>query len=101
MNHVPIRFRLLLPFAAAMALVLAGMALVVYVRVGDALLASVNQNLHAQLAEMSGHAEQGSGFTDRDSAGAGVIGQLVRRDGTVVHSTPRGLPLLLSENQRA
>ena len=100
MDRMPIRFRLLLPFAAAMALVLAGMALLVYVRVGDALLASVNQSLRAQLAEMSGHAEHGSGFTDRDSSAAGVIGQLVLRDGSVVHSTPRGLPLLLPDDQR-
>jgi len=101
MHRVPIRFRLLLPFAAAMALVLAGMALLLYVRVGGALLATVDQNLRAQLAEMSGHAEHGGGFTDRDSAGAGAIGQLVRHDGTVVHSTPRGLPLLLSRSRRA
>jgi heavy metal sensor kinase len=101
MHRVPIRFRLLLPFAAAMALVLAGMALVLYVRVGGALLATVDQNLRAQLAEMSGHAEHGSGFTDRDSAVAGAIGQLVQHDGTVLHSTPRGLPLLLSSARRA
>jgi len=101
MHRVPIRFRLLLPFAAAMALVLAGMALFLYVRVGGALQATVDQNLRAQLAEMSGHAEHGSGFTDRDSAVAGAIGQLVRQDGAVVHSTPRGLPLLLTSTRRA
>jgi len=100
MHRLPIRFRLLLPFAAAMAVVLAGMALFLYFRVGGALLATVDQNLRAQLTEMSGHAERGSGFTDRDSAGAGAIGQLVLRDGTVVHSTPRGLPLLLSGTRR-
>ena len=54
-SRIPIRLRLTLPFAVAMALVLAGMGLFVYVRVGSALLSSVDQNLRAQIGEMSGH----------------------------------------------
>jgi len=101
MHRLPLRFRLLLPFAAAMALVLAGMALFVYVRVGGALLASVDQNLHAQLAELSGHAEAGSSFADRDRAGAAAVGQLVRGNGSLVRSTPASLPSLMSVQRRA
>jgi heavy metal sensor kinase len=99
-RRLPIRLRLTLPFAAAMALVLVGMAIFLYVRVGSALLASADQNLRAQLGEMSGHVEQGSSFADRDTAGAPAVGQLVRADGTVVRSTPSGLPALLSAARR-
>jgi heavy metal sensor kinase len=99
-TRLPIRLRLTLPFAAAMALVLVGMAIFLYLRVGGALLASVDQNLRAQLGEMSGHAEQGSNFADRDTAGAPTVGQLVRADGTVARSTPGDLPALLSAERR-
>jgi heavy metal sensor kinase len=99
-RRLPIRLRLTLPFAALMALVLTGMAIFLYLRVGSALLASTDQNLRAQLGEMSGHVEQGSSFADRDAAGSATVGQLVRPDGTVVHSSPRALPALLSEARR-
>ena len=99
-GRLPIRLRLTLPFAAAITLVLVGMAIFLYLRVGGALLASVDQNLRAQLGEMSGHVEQGSSFADRDTAGAPTVGQLVRADGTVVRSTPSGLAALLSPERR-
>lgn len=99
-RRLPIRLRLTLPFAVAMALVLVGMAIFLYLRIGSALVASADQNLHAQLGEMSGHVEQGSSFADRDTAGAPTVGQLVRADGTVARSTPRGLPDLLSAPRR-
>jgi len=94
-SRIPIRLRLTLPFAVAMALVLAGMGLFVYVRVGSALLSSVDQNLRAQIGEMSGHVERGQSFADRDAAAAATIGQLVLPDGTVARSTPRGLARLI------
>lgn len=99
-RRLPIRLRLTLPFAAAMALVLAGMALFLYFRVGSALLASADQNARAQLGEMSGSAERGRGLADRDNARGLTLGQLVRADGTVASSTPAGLPGLLSEAHR-
>lgn len=99
-RRLPIRLRLTLPFAAAMALVLAGMAIYLYLRVGGALLASADQNLRAQLGEMSGHVEQGRSFADRDAAGSATVGQLVRPDGTVVRSSPRALPAVLSAARR-
>jgi heavy metal sensor kinase len=100
-RRLPIRLRVALPFAAAMALVLAGMAIFVYLRVGNALLASADQNLRAQIGELSGNVERGrSGFADRDRAGAATVGQLIRPDGTVVRSAPAGLAALLSEGRR-
>jgi two-component system, OmpR family, sensor kinase len=99
-RRIPIRLRLTLPFAAAMALVLAGVALFLYVRVGDALLSSADQNVRAQLGEMSGDVERGSSFADRDPAGAPTVGQLVGADGAVVRSSPAALAPLLSEARR-
>jgi heavy metal sensor kinase len=99
-RRLPIRLRLTLPFAVAMALVLAGMGLFLYLRVGNALLASTDQNLRTQLGEMSGDVERGSGFADRDAEGIPTIGQLIRADGTVVHSTPAAEPTLLTEARR-
>ena len=45
MSALPIRMRLTLAFALVMAVVLAGMGFFVYVRVGNALIASVDQSL--------------------------------------------------------
>jgi signal transduction histidine kinase len=95
-SRIPIRLRLTLPFAVAMVLVLAGMGLFVYERVGNALLSSVDQKLRAQLGEISGHVERGQSFADRDAAAAGTIGQLVLANGRIVRSTPRGLAPLIS-----
>ncbi len=100
MRRLPIRLRLTLPFAVAMALVLAGMALFLYLRVGSALLASVDQNLRAQLGEMNGHVERGQNLADRDAAGA-AVGEVIRRDGSVLRSTPANLTPLLSRRRRA
>jgi two-component system OmpR family sensor kinase len=95
-RNLPIRLRLTLPFAIAMALVLAGMGLFVYLRVGSALLASVDQNLRAQLNDMKGHVEHGAKVADRDASGAATLGELVRSDGTAVDASPSTLVLLLS-----
>jgi two-component system OmpR family sensor kinase len=95
-SRIPIRLRLTLPFAVAVGLVLAGMSLFVYFRVGNALLSSVDQNLRAQIGEMTGHVERGQSFADRDAAAAATIGQLVLPDGAVARSTPRGLARMVS-----
>jgi len=54
-----------------MALVLAAMGFFVYLRVGDALLASVDQNLRAQAVESADHLGRGRGVIDRDAERAG------------------------------
>jgi two-component system OmpR family sensor kinase len=100
MRRLPIRLRLTLPFTVAMAVVLAGMAAFLYLRVGSALLASVDTNLHTQLGEMSGHVERGQTLGDRDAAGAATVGEVLRPDGSVVRSTPAQLDPLLSRGRR-
>lgn len=87
-DRVPIRLRLTLPFAAAIALVLAAMGLFVYVRVGSALLTSVDNNLRTQTEEMSSNVEHGKAVADRDAAGAVAVGEVVNAGGVVVRSTP-------------
>ncbi len=100
-ERVPIRLRLTLPFAVAMAVLLAGMGLFVYLRVGSALMASVDAALRSQLGEMRGHVERGQAIADRDASGAAAVGEVVRRDGTVVRSTPAGMgPVLDGERLR-
>ena len=90
--HVPIRLRLTLVFAAAMAAVLAAMGLFLYLRLGVALDRTIEQSLRSRaddvvalLHETSSGlrepqpthlAEQGEGFA-----------QVVTLDGTVVDST--------------
>jgi len=101
-DKLPIRLRLALPFAAAMALVLAGMGLFVYVRVGNALLTSVENNVRAQAEEMRGNVERGKTVADRDAAGADALGELVSADGAVIRSTsPHVAPLVGGARLRA
>src|SRR5207245_414407 len=66
-SRLPIRVRLTLGFAAAMAVVLAAVGIFVYQRVANELLASVDQTLRAQAGEEIGtrhvDADTGSGTT--------------------------------------
>jgi two-component system OmpR family sensor kinase len=96
MSRLPIRLRLTLAFAVAMAAVIAAMGFVVYHRVGGALLASVDQTLRSQSTDALAHLRGGEhSLIDRDLAGATTLTEVVRRDGTVVGSTPARLPSLL------
>ena len=82
MNRLPIRVRLTLGFAVAMAVVLAGMGLLVYVRVGGALLSSVDQTLRSQAVEAASRAHEEQSLVDPDAAGGATLAQLLdaRRD---------------------
>jgi two-component system OmpR family sensor kinase len=93
MSRLPIRWRLTLAFTLVMALVLAAMSFFVYVRVDDALLASLDQSLRSQTLDVA-HLDRGR--LDLDSAAGGGIAQVVRPDGKVFGSDPPGLPRLLS-----
>ena len=95
MRALPIRVRLTLAFAVVMAAVLAGMGTFVYVRVGNALSASVDQALNAQAREAVGHAREGHGLVDRDSAGGTTLAELVTPAGVVVRSSPVHLSRLV------
>jgi signal transduction histidine kinase len=93
MSRIPIRLRLTLAFTVAMALVLAAMSFVVYDRVDHALVASIDQSLRSQTIDVA-HLDRGR--LDLDSAAGGGIAQVIRPDGSVAASDPRGLPLLLA-----
>jgi signal transduction histidine kinase len=94
-SKLPIRLRLTLAFAVVMAAVLAGMGFFVYVRVGNALLASVDQSLTAQAREAAGHAQEGRSLIDPDAVGGSTLAELVTTKGVVARSSPRNLPLLV------
>jgi two-component system, OmpR family, sensor kinase len=94
-STLPIRLRLTLAFAVVMAAVLAGMGFFVYVRVGHALSASVDQSLTAQAREASSRAEEGRSLVDPDAVGGTTLAEVLRTDGTVARSNPRNLPLLV------
>ena len=98
MSRLPIRLRLTLAFAAAMAIVLAAMGVLVYVRVGGALLASVDQTLRAQAREAVSHVakDEHGGLVDRDTAAGTTLAQLVDDRGRPTRSTPPGLAPLIS-----
>ncbi len=100
MSRLPIRVRLTLPFAVGMAVVLAGAGLFIYVRVGGALLSSVDQRLRAQAQEVGGRVEHGRAAFDRDTADGPVVAQLVNGGGIVVQSTPRTLRPILTGKAR-
>ena len=92
MSRLPIRVRLTLTFGVVMAAVLAAMVVFVYLRVGGALLASVDQTLRSQAAEAVSNVQRGEPrLTDRDVAGGTTLAQLLTPAGAVVRSTPIGL----------
>jgi len=90
MSRLPIRVRLTLGFAVAMAVVLAGVGLFVYQRVANELLASVDQALVGQARE-----ETGGGRVDADAGGGTTLAQFFGPLGQVRHSQPSMLPPLV------
>jgi two-component system OmpR family sensor kinase len=95
MSRLPIRIRLTLPFALAMAVVLTGLGAFVYVRVGSTLLASTDQNLLAQATEATARLQSGGQLLDRDATGAASVAEVIGAGGGVLSSYPIGLPPLL------
>lgn len=100
MSRLPIRVRLTSAFAGVMAIVLALVGVFVYIRVGDALLTSVDQALRAQATEVIGHAHEGRSLVDNDAAGGTTLAELLDRNGTVIRSNPVGLPLFARADGR-
>src|SRR5262249_53714338 len=85
MGRLPIRVRLTLPFAFAMALVLAALGSFVYVRVGSTLLANVDAGLRGQSKEAISRLRDNESLLDRDATESGIA-QLLTTSGTVVQS---------------
>jgi len=101
MTSLPIRIRLTLPFALAMAAVLVAMGAFVYVRLGNALLATIDQTLRAQVSESERHLQHGSReLLDRDTSAGPTIGQLLDPNGTVLLSVPSIRKPMLSKSDR-
>lgn len=95
MRSLPIRVRLTLAFAVVMAAVLAGMGAFVYVRVGNALLTSIDQTLNAQAREAAGHVREGRSLIDTDPGGGVTLAELVTSSGAVTRSSPSRLALIV------
>lgn len=89
-GRLPIRVRLTLGFAFAMAIVLAVVGIFVYHRVANELLGTVDQTLAAQAQE-----ELGAHHVDADAGGAATLVQLYDRRGRLLDSQPRGLAPIL------
>ena len=101
MSALPIRIRLTLPFALAMAGVLVAMGVFVYFRVSNALLSTIDTNLHAQMSESEGHLHSGSDeLLDQDTAAGPTIAQLIAANGAVLRSIPARLPPFISKTDR-
>ena len=92
LSRIPIRVRLTLPFALAMALVLAATGAFVYLRVGKTLLTSVDQALRLQAAEGVKRLQGGGPLLERASPDRPDLAQVLGPDGRVVQSSPAALP---------
>ena len=90
MSRVPIRIRLTLGFAAAMAVVLAVVGLFVYRRVANELLRTMNQTLVGQSRE-----EIHSRSVDADTGSGPTLAQLFGPQGKLDNSQPPGSPPLV------
>jgi len=101
MGSLPIRVRLTLPFALAMALVLAALGAFVYVRVGSTLLASVDQSLQGQSQEALSRFRDNESLLDRDATEGAGVAQVLGADGTILESSPSGLPRLVTPVSRS
>jgi signal transduction histidine kinase len=101
-SGLPIRLRLTLAFGVAMAAVLAAIGVFVYLRVGGALQASVDQTLRSQSDEALLHVRNhDASLIDRDVAGGTTLAQLLTVKGRVIRSAPIGLAPLLSARRAA
>ena len=96
MSRLSLRVRLTLVFATVMAVVLAAMAFFVYARVGDALASSIDQSLRLQASEIGTDLGDEDSLVDRDTTAGPRLAQLLGAGGSVLRSTPAGLPPLLS-----
>jgi two-component system OmpR family sensor kinase len=100
MSRVPLRVRLTLVFATAMACVLAATGVFVYVRVGDTLGGTVDASLRAQAAESAHDVGEGK-LVDRDAAQGARLAQLLTPDGAIARSSAPGLPPVLGRHDAA
>jgi two-component system OmpR family sensor kinase len=105
MSRLPIRLRLTLVFALAMAVVLAGAGWFVYARVADDLAKALDQELRSRGQDVSALVAQGGSLR---KGGVALIergesfAELTDRNGVVLDATPPiGTTLLLSRDELA
>jgi signal transduction histidine kinase len=96
MSRMPIRVRLTLAFALVMAAVLVATGAFVYVRVGAALLSSVDQTLRSQATEAAARTHDGHGLVDQDASGGTTLAQELTAGGAVTRTTLAGMKPLIS-----
>jgi len=94
MRRLPIRVRLTLGFALAMALVLAVIGGFLYHRVGATLIAGVDSGLRGQAAESLPRLGGDGDLVDPDARAGSTVAEIVGAGG-VVRSTPAGLSGIL------
>jgi two-component system OmpR family sensor kinase len=100
-SRLPVRVRLTLAYAVAMAIVLSMVGLFVYQRVSSELLATVDQTLLSQANEALLHPPVDGRLVDPDISGGTTLAQVLDAQGHVVISQPAGLaPLLNAANAR-
>ncbi len=94
MSRIPIRIRLTLIFAVAMAIVLAAVGLFVYVRVASDMDRAFDKDLRSRAQALSALIQRGGSV--RPTGSVDTFSELVTPDGRVVDSTPllHGQPLL-------
>jgi signal transduction histidine kinase len=93
-TRIPIRLRLTLPFAIAVAALLAGMGAFIYLRVGAELLDSVDGALVGQANEVRTNIVRGGVLVDADATSGPTVAQVLTPAGLVVRSQPSSLPVL-------
>ncbi|HSK16068.1 MAG TPA: ATP-binding protein [Gaiellaceae bacterium] len=87
MSRLPLRLRLTVVFALAMAVVLAGIGAFLYVRLGDSLLEQLDERLAARARALA--ADLRNGGAGQPLAGDDEeFAQVLDRDGDVVAATP-------------
>ncbi|MBA3841489.1 MAG: HAMP domain-containing protein [Actinobacteria bacterium] len=84
-----------------MAAVLAALSVLVYVRVGNALLSSVDQTLRAQAHEALTHKPNERGIVDPDASGGTTLAEVLDANGSTIRSTPARLAPLLDASSAA
>jgi two-component system OmpR family sensor kinase len=88
-GQLPVRIRLTLVFAGAMAFVLLATGLFVYVRVGRSLSHSVDRDLHSHVDELETAAARGVDPANESlEGGEGSLAQVLDGNGRVVRTTP-------------
>jgi two-component system, OmpR family, sensor kinase len=95
MTRLPIRLRLTLAFAVAMAAVLAAIGFFLYLRVDSTVVGSVDRSLRAQADESLPHLATERELVDEDARAGSTVGEVLDGRGRVVRSTPAGLGPLL------